>query len=330
MNTRRRRSTIWSLLAAIGVATTAVAPARAQEGDASRAEALFLEAREARDRGDLVVACAKFAESLALLKRPNTMLQLAECQRKQGRLAEAFEVATAAMAIIPPEDERLAIAKEIYDDVGARVPKLTVKFSSPPPRDAVLRVDAREMVAADVREPLALDPGVHKLTLTVPGRAASSVDVTLAERERREITLDLGLDLSAAPPPKPLPVVEPPVESGSGSSLPIIGLVVGGGLATLGLGTAIVTGAIIVGNDGTIQDECGEQRCTQQGLDTIDSSETLIAVNYVGWGVAAAGVVLGTTLILVGMSSDDEPAASLSIGARGFAGGGGLGANGRF
>jgi hypothetical protein len=62
---------------------------RAASADSAAAEALFREGRDAAKHGDLETACADFAESQRLDPAPGTLLNLAECEEKLGRVASA-------------------------------------------------------------------------------------------------------------------------------------------------------------------------------------------------------------------------------------------------
>lgn len=127
------------------------------------------------------------------------------------------------------------------------------------------------------------------------------------------------------------PIRVPRIEAGSGSDLPTIGLVVGGGLVALGLGTGVVSG-ILLADDPRLEGRCADARCVAERRDAIASEEALVATHYAGWGVMMTGVVLGVTLVLAGTASDERtrPAASVAVVPRGFPGGGGVGMNGRF
>src|SRR5690606_30968498 len=116
-----------------------------------------------------------------------------------------------------------------------------------------------------------------------------------------------------------------------GSDLPTIGLIVGGGLVVLGLGTGITTG-VLLADDPKVDTRCADARCLAERRDAIAAEEALVAVHYAGWGVMMTGVVLGTALVLAGTASDERtrPAASVAVVPRGFPSGGGVGMNGRF
>src|SRR5262245_1711819 len=72
-----------------------------QDRDLAAAEALFREARAAMQSGDFDAACAKFEESERLDKAPGTVLNLAECEEKRGRVATAWGHLRRAVDMLP-------------------------------------------------------------------------------------------------------------------------------------------------------------------------------------------------------------------------------------
>ena len=71
----------------IGPATDAWAAGR----DPAAAEVLFQEGRDAVQRGNWPLACSKFRESERLDPGVGTLMNLADCEEKIGRLASAWE-----------------------------------------------------------------------------------------------------------------------------------------------------------------------------------------------------------------------------------------------
>jgi hypothetical protein len=106
-------------------------PARA---DMASAEALFEEARELFNAGEIAKACSKFAESQRLDPSPGTLLNLARCHREQGKTASAWAEYLAAKRAAETEG-RADLVKEAARQADALRPTLstmTLTMQSPP------------------------------------------------------------------------------------------------------------------------------------------------------------------------------------------------------
>src|SRR5580704_6931738 len=95
---------------AIAAALLVARGALADAIDPAAAEVLFRQAREKIVAGDYGGACPLFKESLRLDPAPGTLLNLAECEERIGRLASAWEHFERLERGLPGTDERFAIA----------------------------------------------------------------------------------------------------------------------------------------------------------------------------------------------------------------------------
>lgn len=82
-----------------------------------------------------------------------------------------------------------------------------------------------------------------------------------------------------------------------------IGLVVGG-VGVVGLGAAVVTGILILGNKSTADEKCAPTCVDQSGRDAVSAGTTLVPINFIAWGVAALGLGVGSYLVLTSKSKD--------------------------
>ena len=96
------------------------ASAQTSPGDA---DALFAEGRRAAQAGDYDRACASFAASLALDRAAGTLLNLADCEERRGRLAEAQRLFVAGKEALDPGDERHAYVARRLASLAARLPE---------------------------------------------------------------------------------------------------------------------------------------------------------------------------------------------------------------
>jgi hypothetical protein len=308
---------VLALCVALGMTT----PAQAE--DRATAEALFQAGREAMDARDYKTACDRFEESHRLEPTAGALLNLANCRDKLGELATAWQRFQEAIEKLPAGDSRLAVAKERSKALEPRIPKLVLLMSGAPDGLTVLR-DGVELGKGSLNLPLPVNPGVHQVIVRVPGRKDWQSSVELKESERRELALALGEPLPTTAPDasesRPSPVAEAPAaqpekpaDRSTGSGQRTLGFAIGG-LGLAGLATSLITGAMVISRKSTVERECNGNLCTQAGLDAADSGKTLSTVSTIAFAVGAAGVGVGTYLIL--SASDEQRAYAPHLGIR--------------
>jgi hypothetical protein len=254
--------------------------ARAASRDPAAAEALFRDGRAAMQRGDYEVACAKLDESQRLDPAPGTLLNLAECEEKRGRLASAWQDYQWAAEALPAGDERVPYAKSHADALAPRLPRLVVRLASSAPEGSRVRRDDVDLGAASLGASLPVDPGKHAVVVTAPGRAARTYEVTAAEGRASEVTVDAG------PPEARAPSAE---TRGLGKLPGWIGIGVGGGALVLGS----VTGVLAIGRARVADEHCdAAHTCDDVGLAANSDGRTFSTVSTVAF-VAGALLVAG-------------------------------------
>src|SRR5262245_52850537 len=103
---------------AVGCSMIAFAqPAFGQARDAATAEALFRQGRQAMEAKSYAQACPKFAESQKLDPAAGTLMNLATCEEKLGKLASAWQHWKEAIDALPAKDDRIPFAKSRVDDL---------------------------------------------------------------------------------------------------------------------------------------------------------------------------------------------------------------------
>src|SRR5262249_6920429 len=128
-------------------------------------------------------ACPKLEASVAGWPRVRTLRLLAKCHAAQGKTASAFEEYMAASEA----------ARRLHDHEGASrteraaralAPKLAYLTIQPPYGDEIAGLEVRRDDAALAPETIgahaAVDPGVHLVTATAPGRAPWKTELTIA------------------------------------------------------------------------------------------------------------------------------------------------------
>lgn len=209
--------------------------ARAQISDAERLAArdLFKQGDELQRAGKYADALDKFQRAQQVIQAPTNVLRIAECQAQLNKLVEATESYRAVvrwpLAAGAPAAFQSAIdqAKGELAQVEPRVPKLLVQVTPTNVTNESLVIDGTAVPAALVGEPIPLDPGEHRVTVTATGYASPEQAVTLKERETRTLNVQLQVSAGTLPPPPPpaasssaQPPPPPPPAYGSSSSEP--------------------------------------------------------------------------------------------------------------
>jgi hypothetical protein len=165
-------------------------PLGAQPRDPVAAQVLFEEGHAAFTRGDLATACAKFSASQRLDPAGGTLINLADCEERSGRLALAWLHWRESIAMFEAQDPRLALARQRSEALDARVPRLTLVLApGAPPATRVTR-DGAGVEPAGIGVAVPVDPGAHRVTVIAPNSPPRHYDVHLAEGERRVLELD--------------------------------------------------------------------------------------------------------------------------------------------
>jgi hypothetical protein len=181
---------------------TLAGAAEAREGaDVARAVALFKEARADARNGNHAAACPKLRESYALDPAVGTLLNLADCDEREGHLVGAMRRFEDGLARLPATDARASYVRTRIHALDARIPRISGALGI----GQRLFVDGHEVpIVPAAGHPL--DPGRHELVVQRAEERASVI-VVLAESERR--ALDFAKILPVAPVAVPEPTPEP-------------------------------------------------------------------------------------------------------------------------
>jgi tetratricopeptide (TPR) repeat protein len=316
---RSRRSTI----AGRGLALALFAWSSAALGDPATAEALFREGRRLLDEGRYDEACPKLAESHAQDPASGTLINLALCYEKQGRLATAWAHYRSAADLARKDGraDRVATADTKIAELESRVPRLIVHAAEPRPgmeaRWASIRISA-----AAFDTPIPLDPGTYVITVSALGYRDHVQTITVAEKESRTLEIPALTALPSAPsnPPPATAVLAPeaspsttPVEPQStGSGPPVAGLVVGGiGLVALGVGTYFGLSSLEAYEEA--EKACPTHHgCSEPARDARDEAETKAWISNISLGAGIIATGVGAWLVL-GAAGDKPKTVSVHV-----------------
>jgi hypothetical protein len=266
--------------------------ASAQSTDPVAATELFKQGREAMSKGDHATACRKFGDSARLDVKVGTLLNLAECEEKLGKIAAARRDVQRALDIARAQnDDRAELAKTRLAALDKRVPKLTVTLTSKV--EARVRRDDVELGEGSLGSPLPVEPGEHVVVVSAPKHQDRTFNVKLAEGEQQTLAVDVGPEDAAAPSGAPAK------SENASNGLRTTGWIVGGaGVASLGAGAIFALMAMSANSKSN--ETCVDNLCDRAGKESRD--DALAAGNVAtaffilgGVAVAAGGVMILTS-----------------------------------
>lgn len=314
-------------LRAIALAALLVASnAHAEDKDSvAAATSLFDEAVALMDKGKYVEACPKLVSSQEIAPSGGTLLALGECYERTGRTASAwlaFREAAARAAAAGKKDAESA-ALDRASRIAPTMSRLTVRITEAATMQGVeVRRDGVPLKPAEIGTPSPLDPGTHVIEGSAPGHRTWSARVVLASSGNVEVTVP-PLELVApgqenTPPPAPAPA-----DPASSAQRTVGVLVLGGGIALIGVGAVfgVMAGATNADALASCNTQIEPTRCSQRGLDLTDDARTQALLSTIFLVAGGAAVVSGAVLWLT---------APVKVAPTASATGAGLSATARF
>jgi hypothetical protein len=279
----------------LATALVVASKARAQSAIDEGREA-FARGIAAEEGGRAADACKEFRRSLSLVRELGPMRKVAQCDANDRRVLSAAALLEEIASRLPVEDpERAAVDAELTA-VRARAAKLVIRPAADTPAGARVRLDGRDVTAGP--DPVAVDPGSHELVVTAPGTDPELVTVEIAEGESK--TVDLPTPTAReAPAPAPTPPPPRPRERPSDLSLP--GFLIGA-VGVSGVVVAAVSGGKLLSDHSEFEDCKARASCDPEPL--ADAADPLLIANAIGWGVAAVGLGVGASLVVVDAVQD--------------------------
>ncbi len=281
------------------------------------AEGLFREGRELLAQGQLEAACAKFAESQRVEASAGTLLNLALCYEKQGKVASAWAEFLAA-ARLAASQNRPELRKEAKSKAAALQPKLSYLriVLTDKPAGTEIKLDEVALKATALGSKIPVDPGERIVTISAPGYHSVTLKTTIgAERDSQTLSVpklqpeseDVAPAAPAAPPP-PVPPKDSTPEPAPERSAPVAAYVVGGvGVVALGVGTVFALMARSTYNDA--DSECPSHvGCSESVIEKRDTAETHANIANVGVGVGIVGIAAGVVLYFTHDSGTERQA----------------------
>ena len=291
-------------LATCAFVTLASSPARAD--DAGLAEQLFRDGKRLVAEGKVAEACRAFEGSYRKQAAATTLLNLADCHEKDGRLASAWSEFSEAERTLRRDPAQAALKEVAQARAAALEPRLSRLRIDVPPASAV---DGLEVLRGDTvldhaewGAAIALDGGQYNISARAPGRESWQTTVTVrAEGDRPVVEVPS------------LPTVTTPVAVRRGTAPKSrLGfyVIAGGGALAVG---SLALGYLAKGKLDDAKALCGSDlRCASEadrvaGQALIDASRLR---GNVATGLAVGGLVAvgaGVAILLLRKPARAEP-----------------------
>ncbi len=324
------------IIATVTTVLSIVSAAEAQSEDVDREAAthLFNEARSLMAQERYEEACRAFETSFALYAVSGTLLNLALCYEKLGKLATAWKRYGEAAALADRDGKtvRAEVAREHAAALEPRLPRLRIQLQSPGAVPGlVVRRDA-DPVTDRLGMSEYVDPGEHEITAAAPAHEDFSMKIRLTEAEERtlkipalepsEPLLPPGRPESIPKEQEPQPINKTP-DTGSvtqaqktiptpgvpGRTRRIAAVATGvAGLATLGAGLGVGISAQSIWDEAFDNGECrrDSRACTLAGLEKTDTARTRARISDILLGVGLAATATGALLYFTAPEADRQ------------------------
>ncbi len=343
----------WVLAIAI-LGATWLTPAQswAQASDPAAARTLFQEARKAADLGDYTTACPKFADSYHLDPAIGTLLNIADCEQRLGRIANAWVIFQKALEQLPMNDDRRSQVEKAALSLEKRLPRLSIRLAVTAPKESTVERDGMPVAISSLGIALPVDPGQHVVIAKAPGHHEQRYEVNLNEGQSRELlcepepadtpSVPSSSTQRDSPAQKPeaaktahilatekLTSASRPISSGNaplttkqlGPRSQSAGQIVGS-VGVLGLVAGIVTRVLAFSQKLTIDAHCDVSKaCDSTGMNAVSRANKFQTVSTVSLLVGLAGVGTGIYLIVAGSK---EPTTQETLHPLVLSGGAGL------
>jgi len=175
------------LLAAVVAVTLPASLARAVS---PAADAKFQEGRQLMAAGNTAEACARFAESYQLEASSGTLLNLALCHEKEGKIATAWTEYRNAARVAQEQGrkDRSAAAYEKAAALDAKVPRV-IAVAAKQVAGLAVPAETRSLTEGGFGIAVPIDPGVHVVTATAPHHKPWTTTLQIAEGEQRTLEI---------------------------------------------------------------------------------------------------------------------------------------------
>ncbi len=287
-------------LAGMVVAMLVALPAHRAVAQSNKAAAVaaYDEAKRLMAGGKFAEACPKFEASYNADPQLGTLLNLADCHEKIGRIATAWaEYNEVVETAGKRDDPREEYARGRAEFLAPRLSHLVIRGPADPLVGLVVRNDGVDVTAL-LGNSLPVDPGTHTVTAEATGRESWKASVTIqGERDAEEIAVPALAEAKRDTPHEPdrSRVV---IDSSRRTNRRILAAASSGvGLVATGIGLYFGNKAFDDWDASRAPGLCDpENVCSMKGQTLIDSANSAALKANIFVGIGVAGLVAGAVL----------------------------------
>jgi hypothetical protein len=279
------------------------------------AQALYDEARKLVDAGNLDAACPKFKASYELDPGGGTLLNLADCYEKQGKLALAWSTFKEALVAAQRDGrtERIDFANQHIGKLEGRLAHLSVNLAaSARAPGTIIYVDGAALAEQAWGIAMPVDPGKHVVRAEAPGKQPFETSVeTAAGADGEHVEIPALKDAAGGTTAVGGEVSEGSASPSKPGSLRTVGWVLEG-VGVVGIGVGSFFGLRAMSRWSDRKDNC-VGGCNEAAKTAGDEASTAATISTIGFGVGLVSIGVGTYLLL---SSSGEKQATESVGSK--------------
>ena len=300
-------------------------PSSAAADDSAAAQALFDQAKKAMADRRYDEACPKFEESLRLQEALGTLLNLAECFERQGKLASAWsrflEVSSKARAA--GQADRARIGHDRAASLAPRLANIAIDVPSGSRVDGLeVRRDTTVVGSPEWGAPIPADPGTHTISASAPGRKPWSQTITIGDSATTTHVAVPELELAPESPSPPSPPVSPTLGGTPEQAAPRLGgmkivAIAAAGVGVVGVGVGTAFGILSISKHNAASSACPSNPChTPDGQNLWADAVTFGNVSTIGFIVGGVGLAAGAVMWVVAPkpAEPNAPVAKLAVG----------------
>lgn len=195
-------------VAVLSLASVAAVAPRAHAQSAAEliaARTLFAEGIDLEKKKDYAGALEKFRKVASIKSTAIVRYHEGYCAEKLGRWIEALDAyarATLEGQGDPKQKDAVDAAHKAADALRPRVPRIRAKVTGTQKGKYQIRIDGTPVSDALLDTPVPVDVGKHLVELSGEGIAPDSQEVTVSEKETRDVVFEAKEPSAAPPPPK--------------------------------------------------------------------------------------------------------------------------------